>query len=374
MEKIKVLQFGMGPNPGGVESFIINYYRHIDKNKFQIDFINMYDEIAYENEIKALGGNIYRIPFFKTNPIKNYGAIDKILKENKYDIIHVNMLSLAYLTPLIIGKKNGVKCRIAHSHNGLTPPGIVRNLLHKVNKKRIHLYANTYFACSKLAGAWMFGESNIKKNDISIINNAVDITAYKFDLNKRREMREQLGLEGKLVIGHVGRFSYQKNHDFLIEIFYEIQKINKNSCLVLVGTGELLDEVKNKVSKLGIEDKVKFLGVRKDVNEIMQAMDKFIMPSRFEGLPLVGIEAQASGLSCYFSSNITKELLVTSNATIISAEKEANYWAKMILQEKSVKDRTQTIQELIFRGYEIKKETKALEKHYVDMLEKGDIL
>lgn len=248
-EPIRILIIGMHDKIGGVETFLMNYYRNIDRNKVQFDFISIYDKLCFENEIKSLGGRVYKICSEKVNPIKYCKQLEKIIRENNYKIVHINMLSAANILPVIVAKRQKIKHIIIHSHNSNTPSGLLRKLLNALNKPFLHL-GTDFFACSKLAGEWLFGKNFLKKHELKIINNAVDIDKYKFNAQTRENIRNELECRKKFVIGHVGRFCYQKNHDFLINVFYEVQKEDKDMILLLIGEGELKEEIQEKVKKL----------------------------------------------------------------------------------------------------------------------------
>ena len=230
--------------------------------------------------------------------------------------------------PVIVAKRQKIKHIIIHSHNSNTPSGLLRKLLNALNKPFLHL-GTDFFACSKLAGEWLFGKNFLKKHELKIINNAVDIDKYKFNAQTRENIRNELECREKFVIGHVGRFCYQKNHDFLINVFYEVQKEDKDMILLLIGEGELKEEIQEKVKKLNIQDNVIFLGTTNKVQNYLQAMDLFVLPSRFEGLPVVGIEAQASGTKCLFSNNITKETKIVDNTEFLDLNVQE--WKNAIL-------------------------------------------
>lgn len=366
MEPLRVLQFGMTPNPGGVESFIMNYYRKINHKKIQFDFVNMYEKIAYEDEIEELGGNVYKVPHFKKNPIKNYFEIKKIIKENNYNIIHVNMLSAAYIYPILAAKKCKIKCIIAHSHNSSTPPGIVRKILDNFNKTKLK-HATHFFACSKKAGKWLFGDINEGKK-IKIINNAIDTSKYVYDVNTRKSVRNSLKIKDKFVVGHVGRFQYQKNHEFLIDVFYGVLKNQPNAILLLIGEGDEKSKIIDKVKELGIEDNVIFMGTRSDVNELMQAMDIFLLPSHFEGNPLVAIEAQAAGLKCILSDTITNEVKIIQSVSFMSINNSPDSWINEITKYQNGYKRENAYQKVKSTGYDVDSEVKWMEKFYYNFI------
>lgn len=364
-EPIRVLIIGMHDKIGGVETFLMNYYRNMDRNKIQFDFISIYDKLCFEDEIQQLGGKVYKIYSEKRNPIKYYRQLNKIIKDNQYRIVHINMLSLANILPIIVSKSRKVKHIIVHSHNSNTPSGILRKILNYINKPFLH-FVTDFFACSELAAQWMFGKRILKKHNCKIINNAIELDKYKFNEDLRSNIRKKLNIENKFVIGHVGRFSYQKNHEFLIDVFYEVQKEEKNAILLLIGEGELEEEIQKKVKRLGIESNVIFLGTTDRVQDYLQAMDLFILPSRFEGLPVVGIEVQASGTKCIFSKNITSEVKVTNNVEFIGLDENIEKWKEEILKNKE-KYKKDIDSNEIFEKYEIKKTSKELSDIYMKM-------
>ncbi len=239
---MRILQVGLSHNPGGVESFVMNYYRELVKYDVQFDFICMYDTLAYEEEIKSLGGMVFYVSNVKKHPVRFRRELLKILKNTNYDVIHVNMLSAANIVPLIVGKKAQVSKVIAHSHNSSTP-GILRNLLHCFNKPRILRYATDFFACSEVAGEWLFAKETMQSERFHVIHNALHVEKFFYQESIRQEIRKKLNVEDKFVIGHVGRFEEQKNHGFLVDIFYEIAKERKDAVLLLVGDGELKEQI-----------------------------------------------------------------------------------------------------------------------------------
>lgn len=235
MEPKRILQIGMHDKIGGIETFLINYYRNIDKNKIQFDFINMFDRLCFEDEIKKLGGKVYKIHNVKKNPLKYYYDIRKIIRSNKYKIVHINMLSMANILPILAAHKEGVKHIILHSHNTGTPKGLLRKILDKLNKRIAIQYSTDFFACSKPAGRWLYGN----RVNFEVISNAIDPNKFKFNIKIRNQIRKELGIEKNFIVGHVGRFCEQKNHKFLINMFSEFTKGSPDSKLMLIGEGEL---------------------------------------------------------------------------------------------------------------------------------------
>ena len=231
---MKVLQVGLSFNPGGIESFVMTYYRKLSKQGVRFDFISMFPHLAYEEEIKSLGGKVFHTCDARKHPLKFSRQMRKILRIGRYDAVHVNMLSAANIVPLIVASYGKVPTVIAHSHNSSTP-GVVRNLLHRINRPLIPMFATKYFACSELAGEWLFSKKIRKSNNYHLIHNALDLKKFAFSLSEREEIRHELGVEGKFVLGHVGRFEEQKNHKFLLEIFREVASACEEAILLLVG-------------------------------------------------------------------------------------------------------------------------------------------
>ena len=271
-------------NGGGVESVVMNYYRNIDRNKIQFHFLCDEDstDIPYE-EIEKLGGKVIVIPPYQ-KLFKYQKELYRIFKENNYKIIHSHINALSVF-PLRIAKKAGVPIRIAHSHSTSNKKEWKKNILKMILRPFSKLYANNYFACTEYAGKWLFGKKVVERKELNVINNAIDLKKFEFNENTREDLRKELGIkEDVLVIGHVGRFMKQKNHEFLIDVFEKAIKQDDNIYLILVGQGPLEDKIKEMAKEKGIEDKILFLGQRNDVNKLYQAMDIFVLPSLYEGL------------------------------------------------------------------------------------------
>lgn len=271
-------------NGGGVESVVMNYYRNIDRNKIQFHFLCDEDstDIPYE-EIEKLGGKVIVIPPYQ-KLFKYQKELYRIFKENNYKIVHSHINALSVF-PLRIAKKAGVPIRIAHSHSTSNKKEWKKNILKMILRPLSKLYANNYFACTEYAGKWLFGKKVVERKELNVINNAIDLKKFEFNENTRKALREELGIkDDTLIIGHVGRFMKQKNHEFLIDVFEKAIKQDDNIYLILVGQGPLEDKIKEMAKEKGIEDKILFLGKRNDVNKLYQAMDIFVLPSLYEGL------------------------------------------------------------------------------------------
>ena len=283
-EKIIVAHIMGKWNGGGVESVVMNYYKNIDRNRIQFHFLCDEDstDIPYE-EIEKLGGKVIVIPPYR-KLFKYQKELYRIFKENNYKIIHSHINALSVF-PLRIAKKAGVPIRIAHSHSTSNKKEWKKNILKMILRPFSKLYANNYFACTEYAGKWLFGKKVVERKELNVINNAIDLKKFEFNENTREDLRKELGIkEDVLVIGHVGRFMKQKNHEFLIDVFEKAIKQDDNIYLILVGQGPLEDKIKEMAKEKGIEYKILFLGQRNDVNKLYQAMDIFVLPSLYEGL------------------------------------------------------------------------------------------
>jgi glycosyltransferase involved in cell wall biosynthesis len=367
MNKIKILTILADLNKcNGISSYVMNYYINLDKSKFQMDFIITGTDNCeeYINIIQKSGGNIYYItsPKLKT-ALKDIKKIKEFIKLNKdnYDIVHSHLINVGYFY-LKYAKRYGIKVRVLHCHNSVTKnDNMVKEIRNKLFNFLAVKSANKYFACSKLAGNYLFGN-----REFFVVNNGIDIQKFIYNQEIRNNYRKDMNLENKLVVGFVGRIAYQKNPSFLIDVFNEIHKENKESILIIIGDGNLEEEIKNKVKNLGLEEDVLFLGTRNDISSLMQAMDMFLLPSFFEGLPVTLIEAQAAGLTCYVSDTISKESKVIDSTTFI--ELDLNNWKSIILDTYKNFERKDRSKDLINNNFDIVTEAKKLEQLYIKIL------
>lgn len=361
-------------NPGGIETFVMNCYRELRKKDIVFDFINYFDRDKvqfHEEEVIKYGSKIYKTGSMNyKNPLIRHihkcKSLYKFLKFNKYDTIHIHASDSISLEDAIIAKLAGVKKIIVHAHNTNINKSdklyIIKKMFHNCVKRYWAYAATDYFACSEVAAEWLFSKELIESKSIKIINNAINPLEYKFNDEIRKNIRKKLNIEDKFVIGHIGRFTYQKNHEFLIEIFSELIKVVPNSTLLLIGSGELEEKIKNKVEEYNLSECVIFYGVSNECSVLMQAMDVFILPSHFEGLPLVGIEAQASGLKVISSNNVSKQMKITDNVKYIELTKPIQYWIDEIKGEYNrKKDMSQKIEKA---GYGIVGVSKTLAEYY----------
>lgn len=372
-ETVKVLYFVDRMLRGGIQSLVIDWVSRFDKEKIHVDFLLLDDGNKYELEdkLKELGCNVYKLNgIWIRTPIdflKQADALDNFFNEHHdYSVIHLHSTSKNFLV-LKYAKKYNIPMRIAHSHNtDFQTTNLVKKLAGDILKSKLNKYATDYFACSKIAGEWLFGKKIVNSDKFKVIHNAIDYEKFKYNETTRDEIRKELNVkEDEILIGHVGRFENQKNHDFLIDVFSEIYKENKKYKLVMIGQGSVENKIKEKVNKLGLNENVIFAGFRKDVNRYMQAMDVLVLPSLCEGLPVVGVEAQAAGLLCELSSAMTKEIKILSTTNFIDLNLSAEKWADKIVKDYEKFERKDVSNEFENNGFDIKKEAKKLENIYI---------
>ena len=352
-------------NRGGLETMLMNYYRKIDRKQIQFDFmVHREEKGIYEEEIEELGGRIYRMPPIRPGNYRSYfRKLDEFFQKNReYRIVHAHINENSSFV-LRAAKKADIPIRIAHSH--LSDLGIDYKLPFRLYAKTyLEKNTNHFFACSKNAGEWLYGKSIKNSNNFTVMKNAVNAEDFAFNADIRNQMIKDLGIENKLVIGHIGRFDKQKNHDFLIDIFKSVNDLQPNTILLLIGTGHLKEAIEQKVKSLGLDSSVKFLGVRQDISHLMQVMDLFLFPSLYEGLPVVLIEAQAAGLKCMVSDTITKETDITGRIEFLSLKNSPSQWAEKILLTN--KERTDTLSLLKNSGYDTTETVNWLNNFYIN--------
>lgn len=364
----RILQVVTHMNRGGLETMLMNYYRQIDREQLQFDFLTHRPYRGdYGEEIESLGGILYHLP--RLNPISSgyKKALHQFFVQHpEYRVIHVHQDCLSSVI-LKVAKECGVKVRIAHSHCSSQD----KDLKYPVKlfyRRFIPEYATEMMACGKEAGNWMFGGAPFLE-----LKNAIHTEEYIYHSGKRQEMRDQLGFTAdELIVGHVGRFSPPKNHIYLIDIFSQIKIRNPDSKLLLVGDdqGELADTIKRKVTDLGLADSVVFTGLRSDVADLMQAMDVFVFPSNYEGLPVTMIEAQAAGLPCLISDKVPIECKVTELVQQISLAEGAEVWAERAIAAAKETVREDTGTQIKAAGYDIEKNAKWLQDYYHSAFER----
>ena len=348
----RILVVGMSQNAGGVENYIINLYRHLDKSCYKFVFTSSNGKVAFQEEIEQNGGIVECVTVSRRNPVKYILSWYRLLKIYTFDVVLFNTSDIVSIDVLKFTMWAKVPIRIIHSHSSHFDGKL--NFFHRwqeeKNRKTISQYATQCWACSKAAGEWMFG-----KNDFTIINNGIETERFAYLKDKRDIIREQLGIShDSFVIGMVGRMIAAKNHLFAIEVFSKLCKQNLDARLILVGEGELREAIEQQVAVLDLQDKVLLLGVRRDVPALLSAMDCLILPSKFEGFPFVIVEAQANGLPCVVSANITRDTDITGAMTYMELSETPSQWAEAIAKVRPSVDRE--IAHMVVRenGYDIR--------------------
>ena len=368
MDNARVFYLVYGLTSGGIENYSVNLFKHIDKKNIQIDFIVKFSKHEFlDDEFFAAGGK--KIALNVENKGKLAYLINMIrIAKSGYNVGHFNLSepSAVFKYPLIC-RLVGIKKIIIHSHNSSEDTSnFIKLIINWISRILINRISSVKLACSDKAALWMFG----KTNDFVLINNGIEVDKYIYNCNVRKKIRGELHCKDDTVLlGHVGRFVKQKNHFFLIEIFDKFLKLNSNSKLLLIGVGPYFDKIKDFVKMKNINDKVIFLGEKNNVNDYLQAMDVFLLPSLYEGLPVSGVEAQASGLKCFFSSSISQDSKITDNVDFIDLEKGAEYWAKQITLNINYTRKNQR-QVIVDKGFDIATTSKIIENY---ILEKSSV-
>ena len=366
---IRILQCVNIMDRAGLENMLMNYYRNIDRTKIQFDFLTHREEKgAYEDEIISMGGKVYHAPrlYPQNYPLYFKWMKNFFTKHPEYKIVHSHIDAMSYF-PLLAAKKASVPIRIAHSHSSKLDRDIKLPIKYFALKK-LPFVSNVYCACGQKAGKFMFGSRRF-----SVIHNAIDLQKFSYEELKRKSKRDELDIEKDVfVIGHVGRYCYIKNQLFLIDIFSKLLQEKQNCMLLLIGNGPDEAKIKTKIDTLGISDKVKLLKNRDDVNELYQVMDVFVMPSLFEGLPVVGVEAQANGLPCILSNRISNEVILSDCVQMLDLDDGINAWKNAILSVDT-KRSVDSINQLEANGYNVVRESKKLSEYYNSLLKGIDL-
>lgn len=364
MEEIKrLLCIVSVMNTGGAETFLMKLYRKLDRTKYQMDFcVNVEEKGFYDDEIKELGGRIYVIPCKSENLSAFRKKLAKVVHENQYKYVMRITSNAMGFYDLKIARDAGAKRCIARSSNSSDGTGIKARIAHLIGRLLYSKYVDVMIAPSDLAAKYTFGERAYKHNKIYILHNAIDLKQYYYSEQAGMNIRKEFGIaENTFVVGHVGRFSKQKNHKFLLQVFKNLHDKIPDSILMLVGTGELLEDIKFDVKKLNIEKNVIFTGIRSDVNKIMSAFDIFVFPSFYEGMPNTVIEAQATGLPCVIADTITREANITGLVEYKSLQATPDEWGEVILNHMGNKHK-EIKQGFIKSGYDIERVIQEFEK------------
>ncbi len=372
MKPIRVLTVGMTATAGGVENFLMTYLGRIDRTRVRFDFLTRYDDAAYPDKRQKIG-KTFVIPRRSEEPAKYYREIHAFFEQHAkdYDVIWENECMFSDMTPLKLAAQYGIPVRIAHSHmpQNMDPSlaGKGRGALHRVQRRGLARYANALWACSEESAKWACPDMNLP---VTIVPHAIDAEKCRFNPVVRREVRAQYGLEDCLVVGHVGRLQYQKNQVFLLEAFARLREREPRARLVLVGDGPNLLTLEAKAVDLGVENEVLFLGHRDDVPRLLQAFDLFAMPSRFEGLGMAAVEAQAAGLPCLLSGAFPKAAAITENVVFLKPE-DADQWAERMLdmlETRAEAARPDNLAEIVRAGYDLTEATECLTRRFEQLV------
>lgn len=365
--KIKILHFTIANSGGGITKYALRIWNTIDREKFQCDFATMSKKLDFATELEREGCKIHYISTYsEQDPIKFEEEINEIL-DYGYTVLHLHTSWWRGFDVEKIAKKRGVPKVIVHSHNtdvhipiGMTREE-ARELHYTWREKITEDIATDFWACAKNAADWLYGDK-IPIERIKIVPNAIDLDKFYYNESIRKLYRDDMGLKDKFVIGMIARFEYQKNHEFAIEFFNQLSRRMPNAILILIGIGELQEDIKRLVKSYHLESKVKFTGIRDDIENMLQAFDLFILPSRFEGLPITLVEAQASGLKCFTSEFVTEEVEITNSLTRLPLN--INLWVEKTLEWRNGYKREDARETMRDKGFDIKFQIKEIEKMY----------
>lgn len=368
MKKIRVLQMFISNNKGGRTKYILDIWKFINKSKFQFDFVTLSAKLDFEQQLKAEGCKVHYVSCYAEDNYEQFvKEIDLILAQ-AYDVIHIHFGYWISFTVEQRAKAMGIKKIIVHAHSaGIGGGGNQDKIAQLVSRhyllkeKLTEDLASNFLSCSEESAKWMYGDK-ISLQKQCILKNGIDIKEYMFNNIVREKIRKEMDLRDKYVLGHIGRFVYEKNHDFLIEVFRIISEQINHAVLMLIGTGELRSTIENKINQYGIQDKVILLERRNDIAQLIQAMDIFLFPSKFEGFGLALLEAEVAGLPC-LASNVPQEVILSERAEVL--ELDIASWVDRILYNYKLNSRV-TIDEEIVNKYDIKMVVSKLEEIYMD--------
>lgn len=341
-------------NAGGAETFLMKVYRKLDKTRYQMDFcVNVQETCFYEEEILALGGKVHRIPSKSENRKEFTRQLRELIVTQKYEsVLRITSNAMGFMD-LMIAKQAGAKLRAVRSSNSSGNANWKSQMAHRLGRLLYGKYVNVKFAPSDLAAEYTFGKKACRAGQVTLLCNGVDLNVFHYDADGRVAVRKEFGIEEDcLLVGHVGRFMLQKNHKFLLHVFGEIVKKRTNAKLLLVGNGPLEQDLRKQAAKMGIAEQIIFAGIRKDVPQLLSAMDVFVFPSFYEGMPNTVIEAQATGLPCVIANTITKTANITGLIEYLSLDMPAGLWAERALAQ-NVGERAETTKLFLEQGYDI---------------------
>lgn len=352
---------------GGTEAFLMNYYRHLNRDKIQFDFVYQGEKAGvYDKEITAMGGRIFHVPYKNVHPVGYTRALTKLLHQGVYKVVHAQMDAMN-VWPLLIAKCANIPVRISHSHNTeVQSDNRIKKVWNTLAKKMISIVATELWACGDAAAQWLYGKRLCASGKTVVIKNAIDAKKFQYDAEKREKIRSRYGITDAFVVGHVGRIEPQKNHDFLIDVFAAFHKVYQNSRLLLVGDGSLRKAMEEKVCCLGLTEQVVFAGNQKNPSDFYNAMDLFLFPSLWEGLSITFLEAQVNGLFCVCSDTVSSEGYI-SDVSCVSLSETVELWVETLLAHVNGK-RSDCRSKLRERGYDIETEAVNLQQRYLQLI------
>lgn len=363
---IRVLHYGMGSNLGGIETYLCNLSQTIDRERFHLDFLHTDTgrPPAFSEELTAQGSQFFRVTPRRVSPRQNRADLNRIFASEKFDILHFHVNTASYVAPVRAALRHGTRV-VVHSHNA-GARSVVTRTLHQVNRRVLPWDAIARVAVSGLAGRWMFG-----RRDFEVIPNGIDVEKFAFHPAAREQKRAELGIgPDELAVGSVGAFLPAKNHRFILDVFGELNASHPHSRLLLIGEGPLREETERTARDRGLSERIHFLGRRDDIREILWATDVLLMPSLYEGLPIVALEAQASGLPCVLSTRVTSEVLVTPICYRLALEARLSEWASALASVRSTRDRQEGAALMHAAGYTIAANTAAVAGLYTRISER----
>lgn len=364
MKKI-LLGFIMDGRSGGLDTYLLHFVDAVWKEGMQIDLLTNEADPELKKHLSRYGSRLTEIATLK-HPLKQFRQVKELIRKEKYDIVYLNVSTSMDMPAAFAAKSCQVPRRILHSHSGGNDcesplKKMIFDILQRVCRPVFYRAGNEFCACSVKAGYWMFPRRIVQSENFQVIYNAVDRERFIFRPEVRSRMREELGIEHQFAVGHVGNFCYQKNHTYLIRIFKALHEKRPDSILLLVGQGIRLEDVKRQVEREGLSDAVRFLGRREDVDRVLQAMDVFLLPSHFEGLPTVGIEAQCTGLPCVISDSVTEETRISDRCSFVSLKESPEYWADEVIRMGEL-DRDSVVYSENAVNYDLREQKKSLNR------------
>ena len=360
MPVLRVLQIVAELNVGGIQSFVIGLHNAIDKNEVQFDYlVSTREKGSLEPYVESLGAKVFHVPSRRESFVGNKKALGRFFRSHDYQAVHFHCSNLSYITPMRAATEAGVQLRIYHSHSTNLPKNPVHEFLDAANKSKVATTGNEFFACSDLAAEWLYKGTGVE-DDVQILKNGIDSCRFIPDVQIRQRTRSSLQIDSSFVIGTVGRMCEAKNQEFLLDVFRNLLLVRPDAILMIIGDGPSRNQLERMSKAYGIESSVLFLGTRDDVPALLQAMDVFALPSKWEGFPVAALEAQAAGLPCLISQNVTKQAGIRKNAMYLPINQGTGCWVDSLSGMHPVNERESGVADIVCAGYDIKSTAKTL--------------